>query len=153
MGKERAVSMGDFFKQLFQFGVYKGSQGKMTRQTTFAVLAIALFLGACRLFLTLKPKLDGPGAGYLIAGLVLAGGLWLSYRIVNYPAFADFLIAVEAEMNKVSWPTKDVLIRSSLVVIFVILAMAAMLFMFDLIWNTVFTWLGVVKTVADTATP
>ncbi len=153
MGKERAASMGDFIQQLFQFGVYKGSQGKMTRQTTFAVLAIALFLGACRLFMTLKPRLDGPRTGYLIAGLVLAGGLWLAYRIVNYPAFADFLIAVEAEMNKVSWPTKDVLIRSSLVVIFVILAMAAMLFMFDLIWKTVFTWLGVVKTFADTATP
>ena len=35
---------------------------------------------------------------------VLAFGLWLGYRIVNVPQFADFLIAVEAEMNKVSWP-------------------------------------------------
>ena len=32
-------------------------------------------------------------------------GLWATYRSVNLPAFADFLIAVEAEMNKVSWPS------------------------------------------------
>ena len=33
------------------------------------------------------------------------------------PAFADFLIAVEAEMNKVSWPTRTELFRGSMVVI------------------------------------
>ncbi len=33
-------------------------------------------------------------------------GLWLCFRLVNMPRFADFLIAVEAEMNKVSWPTR-----------------------------------------------
>ena len=32
---------------------------------------------------------------------------------MNMPRFADFLIAVEAEMNKVSWPSKAELIRSS----------------------------------------
>ena len=37
--------------------------------------------------------------------MLLAAGLWASYRLVNVPAVADFLIAVEAEMNKVSWPT------------------------------------------------
>ena len=39
-----------------------------------------------------------------LPALLLAAGWWISYRIVNFPAFADFLIAVEAEMNKVSWP-------------------------------------------------
>ena len=150
MGKEKAASVGDFIQQLFQFGVYKGSQGRVTRQTTFAVLALAFLLGAWRLSATLRLTMTGMGMVYLVAGLVLAIGLWLSYRIVNYPVFADFLIAVEAEMNKVSWPTKDVLVRSSLVVIFVILAMAAMLFLFDLLWKAVFTWLGVVKTFTNT---
>ena len=27
--------------------------------------------------------------------------LWFAYRIVNFPGFADFLIATEAEINKV----------------------------------------------------
>ena len=39
-------------------------------------------------------------------------GLWVAFRLVNMPAFADFLIAVEAEMNKVSWPTRGELFRS-----------------------------------------
>ena len=82
----------------------------------------------------------------MISGAVLSIGLWLSYRVVNYPKFADFLIAVEAEINKVSWPTRGELIRSSLVVLFVILALAAILFGFDLIWKAFFTWLGVLKT-------
>jgi preprotein translocase subunit SecE len=64
---------------------------------------------------------------------------------VNIPRFADFLIAVEAEMNKVSWPARQELIRSSLVVIFVIFAMAIALFGFDLVWGGVFEWLGVLQ--------
>ena len=36
--------------------------------------------------------------------LLLVFGVWVSYRLVNVPAFADFLIAVEAEMNKVLGP-------------------------------------------------
>ena len=147
MGKDKAaVSIGSLIQELFQFGVYKGRQGKATRQTTFALLAITIFLGVCRMFtVLLVPRLDGRGMGFLIAGLVLALGLWLSYRIVNYPPFADFLIAVEAEMNKVSWPTRDVLVRSSLVVIFVILALAGILFCYDLLWKWLFHVLGVVK--------
>ena len=82
---------------------------------------------------------------YGLTGLVLVGGLWISYRLVNVPRFADFLIAVEAEMNKVSWPAKQELIRSSLVVIFVIFAMAIALFLFDLVYVVVFEWLGILR--------
>ncbi len=32
--------------------------------------------------------------------------LWLAWRVVNVPSFADFLIATEAELNKVSWTTR-----------------------------------------------
>ncbi|MEM7313781.1 MAG: preprotein translocase subunit SecE [Planctomycetota bacterium] len=86
-----------------------------------------------------------------IAAVVLAAGLWLSYRAVNFPKFADFLIAVEAEMNKVSWPTRGDLVRSSLVVLFVILAMAGLLFLFDVIWKFLFEMLGVLKTFKESS--
>jgi preprotein translocase subunit SecE len=72
-------------------------------------------------------------------------GLWFSFRVVNLPRFADFLIAVEAEMNKVSWPSRTELYRSSAVVIFVMLTLALMLFGFDLVWGIVFEWLGVLE--------
>ena len=69
--------------------------------------------------------------------------LWFSYRLVNIPQFADFLIAVEAEMNKVSWPSRGELIRSSVVVIFVIFLLAVVLFGYDLIWRQLFACIGV----------
>jgi preprotein translocase subunit SecE len=128
--------------ELFQIGVYKRSQGRITRQVTFAAAAITFALVAWRLYVTFKPSLGLAGISSL-AGVVLVGGLWISYRLVNVPRFADFLIAVEAEMNKVSWPSRTELIRSSMVVIFVIFAMAMVLFGFDLVWGFLFEWLGI----------
>ena len=54
----------------------------------------------------------------LLAGLVdlLPGG--------ELPGFADFLIAVEAEMNKVSWPSRGELFRASIVVLVMIFVLA-----------------------------
>ena len=155
-GKTASSGGGDvasFLQGLFQLGVYKASQGRVTRQSTFAVLAITFFLGSWRLFATqLKPAVN-LNMAYLISGALLAAGLWLSYRVVNYPKFADFLIAVEAEMNKVSWPTRGELIRSSLVVLFVILFLAAILFGFDLFWQWFFEAIGVLRRAATPEAP
>ncbi len=63
----------------------------------------------------------------------LALGAWIAFRIVNIPSFADFLISVEAEMNKVSWPSRGELYRASLVVIVVIFLLTAILFTYDLV--------------------
>jgi preprotein translocase subunit SecE len=62
---------------------------------------------------------------------------------VNLPKFADFLIAVEAEMTKVSWPTRAELIRGSVVVIVTLVFLAAMLTIYDLIWQFLLSRLGV----------
>jgi preprotein translocase subunit SecE len=62
---------------------------------------------------------------------LLAIGLWASFRLVQMPAFADFLISVEGEMNKVSWPSRGELFRASLVVILVIFFLAGLLFLYD----------------------
>ena len=76
--------------------------------------------------------------------LLLIGG-WIGYRLVNYPPFADFLIAVEAEMNKVSWPTWRELSRSTIVVIVLIVGLTAVLFTLDTLWLAILTVLGVAK--------
>ena len=68
---------------------------------------------------------------------------WIGFRLVSYSVFADFLIAVEAEMNKVSWPGRAELWRASVVVMFVIFAMAAFLFVFDLVWTAIFELIGI----------
>ena len=68
---------------------------------------------------------------YYVPLALLAIGLWASFRVVQMPAFADFLISVEGEMNKVSWPSRSDLFRASLVVILVIFFLAALLFVYD----------------------
>ena len=133
-----------WFAELFQVGVYKRSQGRIARQATFAVLAITIAMGAYRLFTTfgtLMPK----AYAYGLSGFVLMAGLWISFRAVNMPRFADFLIAVEAEMNKVSWPSRGELMRSAAVVIFVIFFLSLILFSFDIFWGLLFEWMGIIK--------
>jgi preprotein translocase SecE subunit len=83
------------------------------------------------------------GLRYLIPLVLLLAALWGCYRVVNVPGFADFLIAVEAEMNKVSWPTRFELFRASLVVLLLIFSLAIILFAFDSFWGLFFRWTGV----------
>ncbi|NUQ65702.1 MAG: preprotein translocase subunit SecE [Pirellulales bacterium] len=128
--------MNAFIQELFHTGLYKRSQGRITRQVTFAAVAVILGAGLVRLNQTLIGS--GPGIAYGVPGLLLILGLWAAYRLVNVPVFADFLIAVEAEMNKVSWPTRTELIRSSLVVLITIFALAIVLFGFDALWSWIF---------------
>jgi preprotein translocase subunit SecE len=87
-------------------------------------------------------SVTGSARSLALVGLVLLG-LWVAFRIVNVPRFADFLISVEAEMNKVSWPSKTELWRATAVVIFVIFALSFILFMFDAIWSFLFKLLQI----------
>lgn len=78
---------------------------------------------------------------HLTLPLILAVLLiWLSWRVVNLPAFADFLIATEAEMNKVSWTTGKRLKQDTIVVLVCVLVLATFLFVIDLIWIRVLSW-------------
>jgi preprotein translocase subunit SecE len=131
------------WRDLFSFGIYKRSQGRIARQVTFAVLAAVVALGAWRLKLFLMDT--GPSVQFGAFAAVLTIGGWVAYRVVNMPRFADFLIAVEAEMNKVSWPSRAELFRSSLVVIVTMFGLAATLYGYDLVWQMLLTKLGVLR--------
>ena len=133
---------GPFLQNLFQAGLYKRNQGRITRQVTFAAIAITFALGAWGL--SSMANLNDMTMRFAVPGVVVGVGVWLAYRIVNLPTFADFLISVEAEMSKVSWPTRTELFRGSVVVLITIVALAAFLFLFDLLWTFVFTELGIV---------
>jgi len=67
--------------------------------------------------------------------LLAAACLWLAWRVVNIPSFADFLIATEAEMNKVSWSTRKRLIQDTIVVLVTVLLLTAFLLFVDLFWG------------------
>ncbi len=130
-------------QELFAAGVYKRNQGRMVRQVTCLVIWLVVAVAAWRLHaLLLHPQLGG-WVSYLVSVGLGAVGIWFGYRLVNWPRFADFLISVEAELNKVSWPTQKELVRASIVVIFTILFLSAILFIYDLVWQLVFTAIGI----------
>lgn len=60
---------------------------------------------------------------------------WFAWRAVNMPAFADFLIATEAEMNKVSWSTKKKLVQDTIVVLVTTVLLTLFLLFVDLFWG------------------
>jgi preprotein translocase SecE subunit len=77
--------------------------------------------------------------------LLIALTIWCSWRVVNYPTFADFLIATEAEINKVSWTPRAKLIRDTIVVLITVLIITAFLFLVDIFWGFFLSrsWIGV----------
>ena len=139
-----AVASPSVWAQFFQLGIYKRNQGRITRQVTAVCVALLFAIIGWRMFETAVVDNLFQGARFLLPGLVVLFGCWLAYRLVNITSFADFLIAVEAEMNKVQWPTRQELVRSSIIVIGVIFILAGCLFAFDLIWRQLFWILGVV---------
>lgn len=131
-----------WLRELTSAEIYKRSQGRLVRQLTCLSVWVAVALIAYRLY-KLLPYLRIGGSEppmavvYGVPIVVLAVGLWLGFRLVNWPSFADFLIAVEAEMNKVSWPSQTELIRASMVVIVLMFGLMFVLFGYDML----LTWL------------
>jgi preprotein translocase subunit SecE len=123
--------MGAIVQEFFRVAVYKRTQGRIARQATFGAFAVIVALGAW----SMSEYFAGqePMWRYGLPLVLLAIGLWASFRIVQMPAFADFLISVEGEMNKVSWPSRSELFRASIVVMAVIFFLAALLYTYDLV--------------------
>ena len=137
--------MSAFFEEFFRVGIYKRSQGRIVRQVTFAAVAVTLLIGLWRLVMMLRGYGDScpPWLCFGLPGVLAAVGLWAAYRSVNLPAFADFLIAVEAEINKVSWPSWGEMWRWTIVVIVVIFSIGLLLAAFDMFWVWFFKAIGV----------
>ena len=82
-------------------------------------------------------------AGVPTAIVLFAG--WVIFRLVNYPPFAEFLISVEGEMNKVSWASKQELYRATVVVLSTMLFLAVVLYAYDFIWVHLLKTIGVIQ--------
>ena len=156
--KKRSNQRGMKLSWLFQFSIHKRNQGRVARQVTFAAFAIGVIMASWSFFGMLQAGSMVPQFWedlfednslvriYLPAGSFLVIGCWIGFRVAaGWPRFSDFLITVEAEMAKVSWPSRGELYRASLVVVFVIFLMAVLLFGFDLFWRFLFQYIGVLR--------
>ncbi|UCE48878.1 MAG: preprotein translocase subunit SecE [Phycisphaerales bacterium] len=129
------------------FDIYKRGQGKYTRLCSSFAIAIIAGLGCMRLF----RRLEAASWGFSnrttmwIATMVPAGLFlllaFLIYYLVNKPSIADFMIAAEGEMKKVSWSSKQEITVSTIIVIIVVLIMATLLGTTDFAFSLFFDWL------------
>lgn len=69
--------------------------------------------------------------------ILAALAFWVSFRIVNWPIFADFLIATEAEVNKISWASRKSVVQDTIVVLATVFLLTVFLFFTDLLWGWV----------------
>ena len=84
---------------------------------------------------------------YGIPLLLFALGLWIIWRLINWSRFADFLISVEAEMDKVSWPSRQELFRATAVVLATMFFLGMVLFLYDVFWVWLFQSIGILQDV------
>jgi preprotein translocase SecE subunit len=89
---------------------------------------------------------------YSVPLILLALTVWVAFRAVNLPTFAEFLIATEAEMNKVSWTSRKRLFQDTLVVLITTFLMTLFLLVVDLFWGWLLSqpWIGVLPAKATT---
>tara|TARA_B100000700_G_scaffold29497_1_gene28354 strand:- start:473 stop:844 length:372 start_codon:yes stop_codon:yes gene_type:complete len=120
--------------------------GLVTRRSTMLTLIIVFGLGIWSLNIwaasNTPSKWLRENANNICAVLLVAS-IWFSYRIVHWFKFAEFLIAVQNEMTKVSWPKRPELLRSSFVVILTMFLFTAALFGYDLIWQLLLKAIGI----------
>jgi preprotein translocase subunit SecE len=147
--KRAGRSLAPFAANLARTNLYKPTQGKQARLWTGVGLGAVVAAGVYRLHITQLGDAS-PGVRYGIPALLLLALGWVVFRVINYPPFADFLIATEAEMNKVSWTSKADLYRATKVVLATVLILAVYLFLVDWLWSVLLQWIGVLR-VADTS--
>ena len=144
-GGESRNQFAQFVANLFSANIYKPLQGRRARLWTGVGLGGTVLLGLYELYLTLDGAQISPGAIYGIpmgVGLVLG---WIIFRLLHFPVFVEFLIATEAEMNKVSWTSQEDLKRATMVVLFTVAFMAFFLFGVDQIWSNLLQLIGVLR--------
>jgi preprotein translocase SecE subunit len=123
------------------FDIYKRGQGKYTRLYSAFGAAIVAGLGCFALYKKLQANDLGLWVETMVpVGLFAALGL-LIFWLTNKPAVADFLIAAEGEMKKVSWSSRKEIAVSTFIVIVVVILMATLLGITDLGFLFFFRWL------------
>jgi preprotein translocase subunit SecE len=143
--KARLAVKKDYFDMFF--GIYKRGQGKNTRLWSSLGSALIVALGCYRLYDWLQAAEFGlnPRTGLWVATMVpvflfVVLGL-LVFRLVNKPSIADFMIAAEGEMKKVSWSSRKEIAVSTFIVILVVFVLAVLLGVTDISFQLLFGWI------------
>ena len=159
----------------FHAHAYKGNQGvRVRRGTILGILAVGI-CGIVTMAMHRNFGADRPGGNdwywvvpysmhdnqyqyiplmfkiHMMMPIVLGVLLvWFAWRVVNIPIFADFLIATEAEMNKVSWTNRRRLFQDTIVVLVTVFLFTTFLFVIDVLWIKILSAPGIQVLLIDT---
>ncbi len=128
--------------------IYKSGQGYYTRMLSAIGAGMLVLAGAAWLYLKVVPRYFGTSESLLYIQAGAATGVILLmaaviYFALNRPRVVDFMIAVEAEMKKVNWPSKKEVIGSTWVVILGTLLIALLLFVINFLFGSFFIWIKI----------
>lgn len=128
--------------------VYKPGQGFWTRLGTGVGAALIILFTIWFLYDRIPawtPLRKDGWVLYAIAGGVGVVLSVLAWWLINRPKHAEFLIATDGEMKKVNWTSRRELIGSTKVVVFFMFFIAAVLFLYDLLFGALFYAIDVLK--------
>ena len=134
-GKEETT----FLANLFSAEMFKRNQGRLVRRLTAIAVAGTLLIGCWVMSNTNMIMEAGRPVQLGVPAALAALSLWFAFRLVNLPRFANFLISVEAEMDKVSWADQSYLVRATGVVISFMFVLGAILWTYDFLWFRLFS--------------
>ena len=118
--------------------IYKKGQGTHTRLASGFALAAVVTLGCLQLYRKLQANDLGLWVETMVpAGLFVVSGALITW-LANKPSIADFMIAAEGELKKVSWSSRGEIAVSTFVVIIVVVMMAVLLGVTDLAFRLFF---------------
>ena len=139
------VQRETLLKSIVSTDVYQWKQGKVLRRCTAGAIVLACLLASQALYHSVLYDNMGTTAAYWVVGAINLIGVWVAFRAINYPPFADFLIDVESEMAKVTWPSWSELQRATVVVLITMFLFSLLLFGYDIAWQKFLELTGVLR--------
>lgn len=140
----KGLPEASFWSALLSAELFKKNQGRLSRLWTWIVLAAVSVWGAWTLQARLLVE-SGDVVRLGVPTIVALAGAWAAFRLVNFPRFADFLIDVEGEMAKVSWPAWPELWRATVVVLVTMFLFSVVLFGYDMLWQFLLQWSSILQ--------
>lgn len=113
----------------------------MVRQFTFFAIVVIAAFGCLTLSRSVLQRSDqAVQVGVPVVLWVFFA--WIAFRVVNVPRFADFLVSVESELEKVTWPARREVLQATVVVLATMFSLGLFLFLIDLLWTWFFALVG-----------